>query len=201
MKVVTLDDARFGAACLDLWTAATAGKAPDFLVGIRTGGYVVADRMIREARPAATTLLPITRRRSTTAAKNASPLVGKVLRALPYLVTDKIRVVEHHILTAKHEKATPGAPPKEWSPDPAEGAALTEAIRARPGASVLIVDDAVDTGATLLAVKRFVEATDPSATVRSAVLVTTTAEPIARADVSLHTNVLLRFPWSNDFVA
>lgn len=201
MRVVTLDDALFGAACRDLWDLATREGAPDFLVGVRTGGFVVAERMIAEARPGATALLPITRRRSSTAAKNASPLVGKVLRALPYAVTDRIRVIEHHVLTAKRKKAEPAARPREWAPDPAEGEALAAAVRSKPGASALIVDDAVDTGATLLAVKRFVESIDPSTRVRSAVLVTTTDAPLVRADVSLHDNVLLRFPWSNDFVA
>ena len=62
-----------------------------------------------------------------------------------------------------------------------------------------MVDDALDTGTTLKAVVELLQALAPASTVRSAVIVTTTADPVISADISLHNRVLGRFPWSHDF--
>lgn len=199
MKVVTLDEHRFEEACAALWREAASVATPDIVVGIRTGGYVVAETMIRVA-PAGTLVLPITRRRASTAVKNDNPWVGRILRALPYAVTDRIRLLEHALIAGgKAREKAAAAERNHFEPDPDEAARLRSALAGKPGARVLVVDDAVDTGATLRAVVALVGSIDPNATVRSAVLVTTTKDPVVKPDVSLFTNALCRFPWSHDF--
>ena len=201
MKVVTLDEGAFRDACRRLWTAATAASSPDILVGIRTGGFVVAEAMIAAAAHDCPLLLPITRRRASTARKSGNAWIGKLLRRLPYSVTDRIRLLEHRAIAGRRARRKAAATPdKLWEPDAAEAGALADAIRARPGARVLVVDDAVDTGTTLRAVRALILSIDPRADVRSAVLVTTTDAPIAKPDMSLFNDVLCRFPWSHDFV-
>lgn len=198
MRVITLDQARFGQACRDLWSTATADGRPDILLGIRTGGYAVAQAMLDGTNGEDVVLLPITRRRASTAAKNNNPWVGATLRRLPYFVTDRIRVLEHRVLSGRRAMEKASETTGQWEADPAEGAALAEALAKRLHAKILIVDDALDTGATLRAVHALVSSLAPTADVRSAVLVTTTKTPLIKATNSLYTNVLCRFPWSHD---
>jgi hypoxanthine phosphoribosyltransferase len=65
--------------------------------------------------------------------------------------------------------------------------------------SLLIVDDAVDTGATLSQVIDAVRRHAPSGSrVRSAVITVTTDWPLIRPDFTLFNRQLCRFPWSMD---
>ena len=196
MKVVTLNQPRFNAACVELWNQAVSRVRPDILIGIRTGGFVVAQAITDGADLSNVGVLPITKRRASTAAKSGNPWVGRILRRLPYAVTDRIRSVEHHLLT---RPGKPAKPASIWEPDPTEAAALVDELRRRPASRVLIVDDAVDTGATLKAVVAFVAASAPQASVTTAALVVTAADPVIRPDIVLYREILCRFPWSHDF--
>jgi hypoxanthine phosphoribosyltransferase len=65
--------------------------------------------------------------------------------------------------------------------------------------SVLIVDDAVDSGATLAYVLQAVRRlAPPSARIRSAAISQTTEQPLACPTYVLYYRRLCRFPWSLD---
>ena len=64
---------------------------------------------------------------------------------------------------------------------------------------ILLVDDAIDTGSTVLAIKNFIHTIDANIEVKIAVLTTTHKEPYIKADFSLFKRVLLRCPWSEDY--
>jgi hypoxanthine phosphoribosyltransferase len=64
---------------------------------------------------------------------------------------------------------------------------------------VLVVDDAVDSGATLIAVLDAVYKAAGSSKVRSAAITVTTENPMVMPDYYLyHDETLIRFPWSID---
>lgn len=66
-------------------------------------------------------------------------------------------------------------------------------------ARILVVDDAVDSGATLLGVVNAAKAAVPLADVRSAVITQTTTAPMTAPDYTLYNDkTLIRFPWSLD---
>ncbi|MBC7799187.1 MAG: hypothetical protein H7Z10_01075, partial [Gemmatimonadaceae bacterium] len=70
---------------------------------------------------------------------------------------------------------------------------------AGPAPAVLIVDDAVDSGATLAAVLAEVRRlAPPGARIETAAITVTTAAPIATPDHALFNRQLCRFPWSMD---
>ena len=61
------------------------------------------------------------------------------------------------------------------------------------------MDDAVDSGSTMLSVRDAVAAAFPQAYVRCAAIVVTTDKPLIVPDYSLYLkNFLIRFPWSAD---
>ena len=67
---------------------------------------------------------------------------------------------------------------------------------------VLIVDDTVDSGKTLLAASEAVRrAIGEDVQIRTAVITSTWRNPPVRADYCLYDRTLVRFPWSFDAVA
>jgi hypoxanthine phosphoribosyltransferase len=192
--VTTLDPEGFEIACRRLMTLVRSNWHPDVFVGIRTGGYHVAEIMAR-AYGADRKVLPITCRRPSTRFKLASSLVRKAVSKLPRSIVDHLRVVEHALLTQK-----PKAPrPNSYQCDATELATLdlwlTKAGRAP---SILVVDDSVDTGATLIQVIDLIKQRAPDADIRSAVITVTTAAPLIDPDYTLFRQKLCRFPWSLD---
>ena len=192
--VRTLDQPRFEAACASLMRAVLAKYVPDLLVGIRTGGFVVAEAMARSIAPPPP-VMPLTCRRAGTTAKSRIRLLPKLLAVLPQPLVDSLRVTEHRLLLPRRK-----ANVKVQHIDHAEAAAIGRylANRATP-ARVLVVDDAVDSGVTLATVLRLLSETCPAQTeFRSAVVTVTLEGPLAEPDFALYRGVLCRFPWSFD---
>lgn len=74
-----------------------------------------------------------------------------------------------------------------------------ERVLEEGGKNVIIIDDAIDTGATINLIKEHIEQNYPSNKVKVAVITVTTNTPIIDADYCLyHNRTLVRFPWSND---
>lgn len=182
MKVITLDGQNFTHACRDLAReVAASGFAPAIIIGIRTGGEYVA----REFAPffPASQLAIIELQRPATSAKS---LFRSLLASLPLPVLDFMRMAESRVLSLLPRRSVPriNLP-----------ASLASAL---PG-SLLVVDDAADSGVTLRAVTDALRRERPDADIRTAVLTVTTPLPAIRPDFALYRNrTLIRFPWSLD---
>jgi hypoxanthine phosphoribosyltransferase len=189
-----LDRENFAAACSALMHQVLAEFQPDLLVGIRTGGLVVAEAMAR-ASDAQVPVLPLTCRRAGTDAKSRFTLLPIILAALPRAAVDGLRWLEHRLLTTRRRSQA-----KIQLIDHVEAAAIGEYLaQGSPAARVLVVDDAVDSGVTLATVLRVLRENSPSDTqFRSAVITVTLAQPLAEPDFVLYRGVLCRFPWSFD---
>ena len=97
--VRTLHQSAFDSTCAELMHLVELDYSPTLLVGIRTGGLVVAQSMIRTA----TTPLPVlalTCRRQLTKVKSHLKQVRTLLSALPQPVANLLRHVEHRLITA-----------------------------------------------------------------------------------------------------
>ena len=167
---------------------------PDIIIGIRSGGYIVAEIMTKAAahKPL---LLAISRRRASTQQKNKIKGLKNILRLLPYFITNKLRIIEHKRLMTK-----PMAQQQEFIPDANEISALRGFLQARTNSKILIVDDAVDSGATMKAVLELVrKEANSSCTIKTAAITVTTDAPLIQPDYILYSHVLCRFPWSFDF--
>ncbi len=196
-RVITLDDEQFEHACRDLGRIAAKRFQPDIVVGIRTGGYVVAEAM-RSALPAETDILPIRKQRPSTKLKSEAPWRKSLLQSAPYAATDRVRLLEHRLLMANAARKN-ATPRKTFIPDPVEGDVIEAALKKNPKARVLVVDDSIDSGSTMSAVVGFVQRISPEADVGSAVVVVTHHTPTITPDYCLYRGVLCRFPWSDDF--
>lgn len=190
LTVQTLTDTAFDAACTELMDQVERAYAPTLLVGIRTGGLVVAEAMAR-AIPVA----PLTCRRPGTGAKARLPSLARAVSALPRPVTDALRIAELRLSAGRRRARAPAQ-----TVHPKEADAIATRVRAGPANQrLLVVDDAVDSGVTLAAVLRTLRQLCPEDTeIRSAVVTVTLDRPLVQPDFALHRGVLCRFPWSLD---
>jgi hypoxanthine phosphoribosyltransferase len=193
--VVSLDRVQFEQECARLMRIVELDRRPDALVAIRTGGVFVAEAMAR-ACGTIVPILTVTCRRPSTANKQRAAWIGTLLRRLPRRLLDSLRMIEHRILTRRHTRA----PAMPYTFDAGELNDL-QSWFATCGAKpfLLVVDDAVDSGATLSHVMSMLkQRASPAAILRSAVITVTTADPIVTADYTLYNGQLCRFPWSHD---
>lgn len=194
--ILDIDRVQFSREALRLLDVVEKEFQPDILIGIRSGGFLLAEAMAAQRPPGAMTLISITRRRASTKSKDRLKL-KQILGIVPRPVKNVLRRLEHRYLMA----AMSGQQVDPMVPDPEEERALRAAIAAFGGTCrILVVDDAVDSGATLLAVLRYIrEIVSPAAEVRSAAITVTHADPMVEPDYSLYRHVLCRFYWSSDF--
>ncbi len=193
-SVRTLDRPDFDAACASLLRVVAAGYSPTALIGIRTGGLVVAGAMAH-ASPAPLPVMPLTCQRSGTSTKSRLPFLQEVLGVLPRGAVDALRLLEHRLLSPRRKRLA-----KVPNVDQAEAAAIGAWLSATPGQHrLLVVDDAVDSGITLATVVDLLRKICPAQTeIRSAVITVTLEAPRAEPDYALYRGVLCRFPWSFD---
>ncbi len=195
-SVKTLDQNGLQKAAQDLFTLASKDGTPDIVVGIRTGGYLVAE-CLKDTLPTGTAFMPITCRRPSTEKKSKSSVIKTTLKKLPYFVTNRLRIAEHIYLTEIKEQK----PRTDFIPDEAEISALKEVISAKgENVKILLIDDSIDSGATMQALYNiFKDLAGPSAEIKCAAVTLTTEKPLIQPDYKLHHYVLCRFPWSFDF--
>jgi len=192
IATVTLRDAAFAAACADLMLLVECEYQPTLLVGVRTGGFVVAGAMARAAS-SALPVLPLTCRRPGTKLKSRLPGLKTILTALPGPLLDAMRRMEHRLLSRRRHA-------RLQEVDSAEAAAIGAFLANAPSPPrLLVADDAVDSGMTLAAVLRALHDVCPPGTeLRTAVITMTLPHPAVVPDFALFKGVLCRFPWSFD---
>jgi hypoxanthine phosphoribosyltransferase len=192
--VISLNREDFDAVCADLMQKVHQDSKPDLVIGIPTGGAWVA-RAMTKASPAELPMLELTCRRPSTKLKKGSAIKQMVAR-LPRPVVDRLRQIEHAMLTRK----APSLPTASYQFVTQELERIADWIaNARRAPSLLVVDDAIDSGATLLQVTDALRNLAPQGTtIRSAVITVTTDQPLIHPDYVMFHRQLCRFPWSLD---
>ncbi len=177
MRVITLTPDDFARDCRRLEQA--CGPAPDLVVGIASGGVHVAGHIYPGVPHTA-----VECHRPSTAAKARHEWIFAIIRLLPRAVRDRLRIIEDERL----RKRPPAALPEVDIPP------QTPAAR-----DILVVDDAVDSGTTMLAVVAALRRAVPAARIHTAAITVTTPDPLIRPDTALYTDTLIRFPWARDY--
>ncbi len=192
--VLDLDRVAFDEVCAELMQLASADRRPDALIAIPTGGWFVAQAMAKAAG-GDMPVLPLTCRRPSSKLKPGGSAVRKMVAGLPRPIVDRLRVVEHALLTRR--PAAPTAPYQFVAREIETLQRWMAGAPARP--TLLVVDDAVDSGATLSQVVEAVRRHAPAgASIRSAVITVTTDWPLIQPDHRVFHRQLCRFPWSMD---
>ena len=195
MRVVTLTPEKLIEKSKDLAKYIIESRwSPDLVIGIKTGGLYVAEILLEElhVNGIESEYQVISLSRPSTHRKKAFK-VDKFLKKLPYFVLDILRNLEVYII--EQNKDNMYDPKKEKDIPQSEN--LLQQIKISK--KILLVDDAIDTGSTVLAIKNYIYNINPATEVKIAVLTTTHKNPYIKADFSLYNRVLLRCPWAEDY--
>ncbi|MFT5806636.1 MAG: hypoxanthine phosphoribosyltransferase [Moritella dasanensis] len=189
MKVLTLIGDDFVQKCDNLASLVLRDFRPDVVIGIATGGkYVV------EAKSSFTNFNQLIVKRQRPATKKKEKLkILNMLKYLPKFSLDSLRSLEVYYQERKFKNNEV----KRYASDVKLISGDASCLK-KPGCKVLIVDDAVDSGNTMLDVFDFISNINDSCDVKTAVLTTTFTNPIHNADFTLYSKILLRCPWALD---
>lgn len=194
-RVLTLtEDSLLAASNALLSLMSDSGYVPDAIVGIETGGVHVVNAL---ALSASTSVFRCRLRRPTTETKERLSAGTSVLKRLPYGVTNRIRLVEDRQLEKRRQVIPSESDELATCLDE-----ISATVMARRLCRVAIVDDAVDSGATLGCVRNGLrQRLSADVALKTAVLTQTRIDEkvLVVPDFALHQQVLLRFPWSFDF--
>lgn len=185
MRVITVNDEEFDKMCRDLHRKILQSEYYfDVLIGIARAGVYVAERFETEK------FYVVRSQRKSTSVKRG--VINAVLRKMPAFMNCFLRVVESRILEWKDYLNMAG--PEELVLDDSLKACLKEG-----GHKVMIVDDAADSGRSLLNAVEAVRGISGNNVIRTAVITVTRKKTLISPDYALFRNsTLLRFPWSAD---
>lgn len=194
MKVITLDkkDLIFQSTLL-AQSILDSNWSADLIIGIKTGGIYVAQPLYEEIikhYPSKYATVSLSR---ASTQKKKKIKIDKVLKRLPYFILDVMRKLE--VTFFELTKA------KIYNSNIEDKIILDKDLQKQllSSKTVLLVDDAIDTGNTILAIKNKFLSINPQLDIKTAVLTTTHKISFIQADYSLYKRVLLRCPWAADY--
>lgn len=178
-KVITLNLEAYIQTCLKLQQMVEAdGFIPDIVIGIPTGGNRVIENCFDHYTKTSVTLIRPPKGR-------VKKILKRGLSLLPIALLDKLRIFEakHLVKRKNHMSST-----------------FIQLPEIAPGTNkILIVDDAVDSGATIKAVKNAFCTKYPNIDIRIAALTVTGINVVANPDYTIYNDMtLIRSPWSVD---
>jgi len=197
VKVITLSPESFQKSAFKLAEKVyEKEESIDMIIGIATGGAYVS----RHVRTCFTqhgwqgSYREVRLSRTSTDTKEKLGL-DSLLSHLPYPVLDLLRNAEAYYHRLKRDPTPP-----ESSTVPVE---LPQEVTAeiQQAEHILLIDDAVDTGATLLRLRNTFAYLNPDVTITTAVLTVTQDDPYLFPDHTLYEDTLLRCPWAMDYKA
>jgi len=187
MEVITLNKASFLTKCNELSSKIDFG--PDLIVGILEGGGHVVNEIAKTLKSKNVAFIKLKRK---TGSKEFI-LIGYLLKVLPYKFLNKLRFYE----SSRAKKSMNSLNLDELSKQSLEF--NLENIDLEKIKTILIVDDAIDTGKTMFVVKNSLDSKIQNANIKTAVISWTLEDSIVKPDYHLYKNVLVRFPWSKDY--
>lgn len=193
MKVITLLGSDFSESCLLLSQKIDKEYNPDLVIGVLTGGGYVGREIFKtlSGMPGRKYAEIKIQRPDTKQKENG--LLKLVLKYSPTFLLNWLRMLESVVLEKKARKHNPKRSGTIAIPND-----IDSFLKENPK-NILLVDDAIDSGATLNLLKEYLESHYDNVAIKIAVITVTTPHPIIDADFCLyHDRVLVRFPWSND---
>ena len=99
-QIKTINDAELREVAIELNDLIFQDFLPDIIIGIKNGGYKVAEIMVSEAEHKPL-FFGVSMQRTST--KNKSK-IKNILRHLPYIITDNLRILENNLLFPRNKK-------------------------------------------------------------------------------------------------
>lgn len=196
MKVITLNDELFEKRSLELGDLVVKSNwKPDLIIGIKTGGAYVSRYIKKMNFFSDCNYNEIVLQRKGTEVKNKFNIKG-IFKFLPYSLLNIMRIVEARHLENNFNKDKI-MHEKHYYRIICFPEDLKKQIKR--STKLLIVDDAVDSGKTMLNLKENIIKLNPNLEIRTAALTVTFEDPLITPEYNLNNRLLIRFPWSKDY--
>lgn len=186
MKVITLNKDLFLIKCEELHQK--INLKPDIVIGILNGGRFVCNTLIDKQN--FNKNIQLIKPNRYNRLKKYRRIFKPLLKVLPYKVLDKFRIYESN----KSRRSMQALKLDELS-----NLKVNIDLRVSSAQSILIVDDAIDTGRTMFIMKNNVQKLFPNAEIKTAVISWTIDTSFIVPDFYIFKNTLVRFPWSLDY--
>lgn len=191
MKVITVNEPGLDWQARDLSRMVKNDHPTPFgaVLAVRKGGSYVAEAFLRHfPKEMAGNYFEIDLHRPSSKYKKG--LLVSVLPHVPIWILNTMRFTEAFLLKAQQCLFGIKVPKVD----------LPEGFPADDDSDVLVIDDAVDSGATLKGVTEAIHAIKPGRKIKILAITVTNQKPLVMADYYLyHDSTLVRFPWSKDF--
>ena len=195
MKVITVSKNKLNELSQQLLSIVQKDKLKvDMLVGIATGGIYVSQpffaQLQKEHWEGKYSEIKLSR---LSTEKKESLGVKKLLTKLPYALSNILRIVEVKYFEIRKSK--------QYDKNIEKRVRFSEIQikKIKQSQTLLLIDDAIDTGATVRALKNVIQKINPKITIKIAVLTVTHKHPYIEPDYTLYRDVLLRCPWAMDY--
>lgn len=194
MKIIDLDSEKkfsHAVACLERVIYDSEGDF-DLIVGIPTGGRFVVDKMFFLTK--GTSVCFLSKQRASTKTK-AQFNLNLFLPYIPRVINNTLRRIESKYLEFRFLKN------KHSLFDSAKNTVHVVSKmqdKIRISRKVLVVDDALDSGLTMLTIVNTLRKENPSLCIKTATINVTFKEPLILPDFFLYKDTIVRYPWSND---
>lgn len=189
MKVITLNNEAFLKTCAEL--ISKIDFEPELIVGILDGGGYVSSEFKNSNHFQNVQFNSVKRNRNNSLKNRA--IVRFILRLLPYSITNKLRLRE----SLKAKNSISALDLNSLSNCEINFKFIIECEEKIK--SILIVDDAIDTGKTIFTVQNNLRKLLPNAKIKTAVISWTIERSIIKPDYFIFKNTLVRYPWSLDY--
>lgn len=189
MKVETLDEKQVSIALTQL--VQKIDFRPELIVGILNGSAEIIKYLKQQDKFSESVFYQVKLQRKQETVKRKK-IMRFLAKQLPYFIVDFLRKLE----SAKARKSI-AAITKE-NLEKAKIIPIEIALKKEPQ-TILIIDDAIDTGKTMYVVKKQLQQKFPKATVYVACIAWTLTEAIVKPNYFWKKEVLIRYPWSKDY--
>lgn len=191
MKVITLNKKDFLSKCKELINE--VDLAPDLVIGILNGGGYLVEAFKEDVHYKTKRFEQIKLQRVVESIKN-NPILKILFKLLPYIILDKLRNHE----SIKDRKSIDSMNLVELANIKID-LKIASSSNNKLIKTILIIDDAIDTGKTMFVVKNKLRKMFPDAKIKIAVISWTLEASIIAPDYYIYKNILVRFPWSKDY--
>lgn len=195
MKVLTLSRERLIYLSQQLLSIIQEDKIKiDIIVGIATGGIYVSqpihEELLKKKWKGHYAEIKLSR---PSTRKKESLDIKKILTKLPYFLSNILRIIEVKYFEVFKSN--------EYDKRVESRVHFTQKQieEIQQSKILLLIDDAIDTGSTMLAIKNVIEKINPHIIVKIAVLTVTHKTPYIAPDYTCYRDVLLRCPWAMDY--
>jgi len=191
MKVITLNKKDFLSKCKELINEVDV--APDLVIGILNGGGYLVEAFKEDVHYKTKRFEQIKLQRVVESIKN-NPILKILFKLLPYIILDKLRNHE----SIKDRKSIDSMNLVELANIKIDFK-ISSTSNNKLIKTILIIDDAIDTGRTVFVVKSNLKKVFPEVEIKIAVISWTLETSIITPHYYIYKNILVRFPWSKDY--